>query len=501
MMNLSRLSLSDIDSGVLEIPDERIFILPEKIIQFGTGVLLRALPDYFVDRANRKGIFNGRILVVKSTQSGDLDSFDKQDGLYTLSVRGMESGKAVSQPIISSAISRVINANDHWSEILQSAANPEMQVVISNTTEVGIQFVPESIAQSPPVSFPGKLLAYLYERYKRFNGSAEAGMVIVPTELLTDNGNKLKLILLELAGFNVLEKSFINWLTQHNHFCNSLVDRIVPGKPNPELKMEIEKELGYTDELMIICEPYRLWAIEGNNIVRDKLSFGSADPGMVITDDITKYKELKLRMLNGTHTLCCGLACLADFPTVKSAMDDIQFEAFLKRIMLDEIGAAIPFKMPDTEVREFGLKVLDRFKNPFLEHFWLSITMQYTSKMAMRVAPVLKKYDELFKKPPEFISLGLAAYMLFMRPVKKEGDKYFGVHLGRQYLINDDKAAYFFDLWQNNKIETIAKLLFSNQDLWLTNLDQIKGLSENVSQKLLALDTRGVRTVLSEINK
>jgi tagaturonate reductase len=498
-MNLSRNSLSDIRSGNLVVPDNRLFSLPEKIIQFGTGVLLRGLPDYFVDQANKKGIFNGRILVVKSTQSGESDAFDTQDGLYTISVRGMESGTAVNQPIISSAISRVLSAHDHWSEILRSAANPELQIVISNTTEVGIQYIAESISQSPPVSFPGKLLAFLYERYKRFNGAADAGMVIVPTELITDNGNKLKLILLELAGFNVLEKSFIHWLTQHNHFCNSLVDRIVPGKPNPSLKKEIELELGYQDDLLIICEPYRLWAIEADKKAGDILSFSSADQGMIITEDITKYKELKLRMLNGTHTVSCGLAYLSSFSTVKSAMEDKQFEKFVKEVMLEEIGKAIPFEMPAQEIREFGLKVLDRFKNPFLEHQWLAITMQYTSKMVMRVVPVLKKYNELYNRPPEFISLGLAAYILFMRPVKREGDKYYGMYNGQQYPINDDRASYFFDLWQNNTLETIVKSLFSDKLLWNEDLNRLTGLSENVSEKLKALDTKGARTVLSGI--
>lgn len=497
-MKLSRLSLSDIHAGDPDIPDEHIFSLPERIIQFGTGVLLRGLPDYFVDQANKKGIFNGRVLVVKSTQSGDSDSFDKQDGLYSISVRGMESGKAVDQSIISSAISRVLNANDQWPEILRCASNPEMQIVISNTTEVGIQYVAESISQSPPVSFPGKLLAFLYERYKQFNGSADAGMVIVPTELITENGNKLKLILLELAGFNVLEKPFINWLSLHNQFCNSLVDRIVPGKPNPELKKEIEQKLGYTDDLMIVCEPYRLWAIEGDKTVRDRLSFSSVDQGMIITEDITKYKELKLRMLNGTHTVCCGLAYLSGFPTVKAAMEDKQFEKFVKEVMLHEIGAAIPFDIPENEIREFGFNVIDRFKNPFLEHNWLSITMQYTSKMTVRVVPVLKKYDELHKKPPAFISLGLAAYILFMRPVKKDGNKYYGVYNNKEYLISDDKAGYFYDLWQNNPIEHIVRTLFSNEVLWQANLDHLTGLSENVSEKLNILHTKGVRSVLSE---
>ena len=92
-MNLSKNNLAEITNHqVSKFLAKNIFYLPEKILQFGTGVLFRALPDYFVDKANRQGIFDGRILVVKSTNTGDADAFNRQDGLYTFSVRGMENG-------------------------------------------------------------------------------------------------------------------------------------------------------------------------------------------------------------------------------------------------------------------------------------------------------------------------------------------------------------------------------------------------------------------------
>ena len=148
-------------------------------------------------------------------------------------------------------------------------------------------------------------------------------------------------------------------------------------------------------------------------------------------------------MLNATHTLSCGLAYLSGFKTVKAAMEDELFESYVRNLMMDEISPAIPYAITENEKREFGLKVLDRFRNPCLQHQWLSITMQYSSKLAMRVLPVLNKYYELFKKPPELISMGFAAYLLFMRPVKKESDKYYGILDNQYYLINDDRAPIF----------------------------------------------------------
>ena len=94
-MILSRYNLKNIQSPDLQVPPDSVFDLPEKVLQFGTGVLLRGLPDYFIDKANRSGIFNGRIVVVKSTSAGGTDEFDKQDGLFTLCVRGIEDGNKI----------------------------------------------------------------------------------------------------------------------------------------------------------------------------------------------------------------------------------------------------------------------------------------------------------------------------------------------------------------------------------------------------------------------
>src|ERR1700754_5006738 len=376
-MNLSKANLADVLTPGVVKPAADIFLLPEKVLQFGTGVLLRGLPDYFIDKANRMGLFNGRVVVVKSTDAGDSGAFYRQDGLYTLCVRGIEERKKVEENIINSSISRVLSARQQWQEILELAYFADMQVIVSNTTEVGIQLVQEDVLAGTPGSFPGKLLAFLYERYKAFEGSPDSGMIIIPTELIVDNGKKLAGIVKELAVFNKLEDGFIKWVDEECRFCSSLVDRIVPGKPYAATLARLEQDLGYSDELLTISEVYRLWAIEGDNKVRSVLSFAGADPGVVIAPDIEIYRELKLRLLNGTHTLSCGLAVLAGFQTVKQGMDDVAFAAFVSDLMMKEIALSIPYRFEggddfDAKAREFGVKVLDRFRNPHLQHQWIS---------------------------------------------------------------------------------------------------------------------------------
>lgn len=483
-MNLSKENLKDITTGGVTKPAEGIFSLPEKVLQFGTGVLLRGLPDYFIDKANRQGLFNGRVVVVKSTESGDAGAFDRQDGLYTLCVRGIDQGKKVDENIICSAISRVLSARDQWPDILQLAHSPEMQIIVSNTTEVGIQLVEDDIRSNPPVSFPGKLLAFLYERYTAFNGSPESGMIIVPTELIVDNGKKLAAIVKQLAQQGQLEASFIAWMEQHCRFCSSLVDRIVPGKPDAAALQQLQHDLGYKDDLLAIAEVYRLWAIEGDEKVRSILSFAAADAGVIIAPDIEVYRELKLRLLNGTHTLSCGLAFLSGFNTVKNAMDDAAFSTFVSELMLKEIAPAIPYALPLQEARDFGLQVLDRFRNPHLQHQWISITMQYSSKMKMRNIPILLRHYQQHDTPPPCFALGFAAYLLFMRAQPP-------------HPVNDDKAGYFAELWSKYPAPEVATISLKDRSLWDADLTQLPGFEGAVRLYLDSLINKGPAATLA----
>ena len=483
-MNLSKANLEGVLTPGVVKPAVDMFLLPEKVLQFGTGVLLRGLPDYFIDKANRLGLFNGRVVVVKSTDAGDSGAFDRQDGLYTLCVRGIEGGKKVEENIINSSISRVLSARQQWKEILQLAYFADMQIIVSNTTEVGIQKVEEDVLAGTPGSFPGKLLAFLYERYKAFEGSPDSGMIIIPTELIVDNGPKLATIVKELAVFNKLADEFVKWLDEDCSFCSSLVDRIVPGKPDAATLARLEQDLGYSDELLAISEVYRLWAIEGDDKVRSVLSFATADAGVVIEQDIEIYRELKLRLLNGVHTLSCGLAVLAGFPTVKSAMDDADFSAFVADLMLKEIAPNIPYDLSLAEARDFGLKVLDRFRNPHIQHQWISITMQYSSKMKMRVVPVLLSHYQ--EKPLPHVVLGFAAYLLFMK--------------GQSGPVTDDRAGYFSDLWKQEP-DVVVRTALRDQGLWGADLTELPGFEKAVRESLDTLMNKGAATALAQLNK
>lgn len=492
-MQLSKENLKKLSPNGVLIPGEKLLSLPEKVLQFGTGILLRGLPDYFIDKANKEGIFNGRIVIVKSTAKGGTDEFEKQDGLYTLCVKGIEDGKTVEETIINSSVSRVLSAAEEWKEILKCAHNPQMQLIISNTTEVGIVASDDDITQTPPPSFPGKLLAFLHERYKAFNGSDASGMVIIPTELITDNGQKLRSIVLDLAKKNKLATEFIAWLDMSNHFCNSLVDRIVPGKLAPADKKNTEEKLGYTDDLMIMAETFRLWVIESDNQkVKDVLSFSSMDDGVVITPDIEKFRELKLRLLNGTHTFACGLAVLGGFDTVKEGMSDEALAAYIKRIMMLEIASAMDGKTtPYNEACAFANKVMDRFRNPFLEHKWISITMNYSSKMRMRNIPLLQQFYNKTGQVPAQMALGFAAYLVFMKCSQGTDKRYYGEANGRTYLVEDDAAPWFAEKWAGNNVDALVDAVLADKDRWGTDLSALNGFAAAVKENIRIIQKDG----------
>ena len=485
----------------VSLPDPALLALPERVLQFGTGVLLRGLPDFLIDQANRRGLFNGRVVVVKSTASGDVAAFARQGGLYTVAVRGLDAGQPVHANVVCAAISRVLVARTEWAEVLRVAASPALAVVVSNTTEVGLVLdANDEVRAAPPRSFPGKLLAVLLARYEALGGAAAPGLIIIPTELISDNGTLLRGILAELAERRGLSADFRQWLAEANTVCNSLVDRIVPGAPTGASRAALAAELGYDDELLLVAEAYRLWAIEGDERVRQVLSFEQADAGVIVQPDIAQFKELKLRLLNGTHSLSCGLAVLCGVPTVGDAMRDDALATYLRHLLLTELLPGLPYPVAGLVGWRFGEQVLDRFRNPAVAHRWLSITLHYSAKLRGRVVPVLQHYYGRFGTVPPYLALGLAAYLRFMRGTRQVADgSWLGEANGAEYPIQDEQAGYFAGLWARLNPSDLTRAVLANEQLWGTDLTQLPGLPEAVAGYLHQLLHEGAPATLGHL--
>jgi len=411
------MSLVVLNKEVAKKDSQLVIPVTEKVIQFGTGVLLRGLPDYFIHNANQQNIFNGSIVVIKSTSNGGVDDFAHQDALFTHCVRGVYAGQNVDRHFINTSISRVLTAVSEWDKIIALAASNDIEIIISNTTEAGMVLDQnDSIASGAPNSFPGKLLALLYERWKHFKGDLHKGWIILPTELMPDNGILLNSLVNKLAVILNLPESFIQWMNEANEFCNTLVDRIVPGILSEDEMAALQTKLGYADNLLISSEPFALWAIESSKASTiEKLSFAKIDDSIVIAPSIIKFRELKLRLLNGTHTFSTAVAILAGFETVIEAMSDPHFNKFINQLIHKELVPCVASdSISQQEATQFAEKVLERFANPYIQHKWTSIAMNFEEKMKMRNGYLMDTYAANHSTPAPAMSLGFAAFVVYM---------------------------------------------------------------------------------------
>ena len=473
---------------VVDLPPAGALALPETAVQFGTGAFLRGFVDHFVDAANRRGEFNGRIVAVGSTGSGRDRAFTDQDGLYTLVARGLAQGAAREEIRVVGAVSRALSAATEWDAVLKVARAPELRVVFSNTTEVGIALDEGDAAElSPPRSFPGKLTRFLYERARAFDYAPERGVVVVPCELIEDNGDRLREIVLALADRWALGAEFTDWLRAAVPFCNTLVDRIVPGAPSEDDTAALQATLGYRDELLTACELYRLFVIEGDDALRTRLGFADADPGVVVTADARPYRERKVRLLNGAHTITVSLALLAGCETVRDAMTHELVGPFVRRVMLDEIAPTLQ----DPAADAFALAVLDRFANPYIRHALFDITLQATMKMRVRVVPIIERHVARTGRVPALLSLGLAAFLLFARGDLQERRRTAGLSVPA-----DEQGDRLRMLWATHAPDAVAQAALSDATLWGTDLTSVPGLVDAVRDALARLLSDGVERTL-----
>lgn len=458
--------------------DESLCALPEKAVQFGTGAFLRGFIEYFIDEANRQGLFGGRVVAVGSTGSGRDRTLNDQDGLYTLAIRGFEDGAARAQYRLIASLSRALAASSEWDAVLACARDPNIEVVFSNTTETGIRLDTDDVPGPPaPRSFPGKLTRFLFERAQAFDYARERGVVVLPCELIESNGDRLKDIVLQLAARWSLDARFTTWVEQAVPFCNTLVDRIVPGEPPAEERARMWQELGYRDELLTSCEIYRLYAIEADAQTAARLSFTTADPNIIVARDIAPYRERKVRLLNGTHTVMVPGALLAGCETVAEAVGDEQLGAFIRRVLFDEL-------VPSTDVADgerFARQVLDRFANPYIRHALADITLQQTAKLRVRVVPAIIDYAARCNTTPLSLAFGFAGYLLYVRD---------------REVRPDEQAPLVRAAWQRRDAHAVARAACGNIAVWGHDLTKVNGFAEQVAEYVQLMMQSGVRGAL-----
>lgn len=477
--------------------------MPERIIQFGEGNFLRAFVDWMVDEMNRQGLFMGKVVVVQPIPQGLWQELNQQDGLYTLLLRGINKGQVVEQRQIITSISRAINPYEEWQAFLECAAQPDLRFMVSNTTEAGIEYLKEDKPTDKcPTSFPAKVTAFLYERFKAFDGCPQKGMIILPCELIDRNGDTLKKIVLKLIDEWKLEDEFKHWVIDHNHFLNTLVDRIVTGYPVDEIQ-KITKELGYEDRLVDTGEIFHLWAIEGDKKLEQELPLHKAGLNVIWTDDLTPYRTRKVRILNGAHTMTALMAYLYGLDTVRQCIEDEVVLSYMKKGIYEEIIPVL--ELPEKEKMEFAQAVLERFANPFIEHRLLSISLNSVSKWKVRVLPSLMEYAERKKELPPVLTFSLASLLFFYRGSQLKDGVLIGQRKEETYSIQDDEGVleFFQKLWSNydkkGDLDSLCTQALGQKEFWDMDLNQVPGLLQRVKEYLEEILTKGMPAAVERL--
>ncbi|GKW16549.1 altronate oxidoreductase [Pectobacterium carotovorum subsp. carotovorum] len=470
---------------------------PDRVIQFGEGNFLRAFVDWQLDLLNEHTDLDAGIVVVRPIDSDFPPALDTQDGLYTTIIRGLnEQGEAVREPRLIRSVNREINVYRQFDAYLALAHDPNIRFVFSNTTEAGISYhADDCLNDAPPVSFPAKLTRLLYERFCHFDGAADKGWVLLPCELIDYNGVALKELVLRYAAQWKLTPTFTAWLNDHNTFCSTLVDRIVTGYPRAEVEA-LEQEMGYKDTFWDTAEHFYLFVIQGPQWLAEELRLNKLDLNVRIVDDIKPYKERKVAILNGAHTALVPVAFLAGLDTVGESMSDALIGKFVEKTIAEEIVPVLD--LPHDELTSFAQAVLSRFRNPFIQHQLLSISLNGMTKFRTRILPQLLTYRERHGELPARLTFALAALIAFYRGERSgEGDAL------QTYPLQDDAhwLERYSTLWAGVKENTVSlaelvNVVLRDADHWGQDLTQVPGLAAQVTEQLQTIVERGMRAAV-----
>lgn len=469
---------------------------PIKIVQFGEGNFLRAFVDWMIQELNNAGVYNGNVAVVQPQPFGRVNELAKQDGLYTVIQEGVQNGEFISRSQIIDIISEFVDPYADYASYLKLAEIETLELMISNTTEAGIVLdESDSIVATPPTTFPGKVLAFLYHRYRHFNGDTSKGLYIVPCELIDNNGDELYRCVKRLAEIHKLEEGFMTWLEEANTFTNTLVDRIVPGYPVKRVE-EFTNQFGYIDNNMVLGEVFHLWVIEDRNGISSVLKGEEAGLNILFIKDIQPYKIRKVRILNGLHTLMVPVAYLNGIDTVGETMNNELMLSYLNKTVEDEMIPATERYLTQEELHQFANEVYDRFNNPRVRHELMSIALNSTAKFKSRLLPTALDYVERYGEFPKYIAFSLASLLVFFRG--KRGEESIALQDEHSFLI------LYADLWNQYEEGTITinemvTRFLGMSDHWEQDLNEIPGLTEYITQTVEMILNHGMNEALKKV--
>ena len=472
---------------------------PERVLQFGEGNFLRAFADYWFDMANEKAGWNGKCVLVQPIAQGLTQLINRQEGLYTLYLRGRQNGEKVDAKRVISSMSRCLNPYEKqdYDAMMDVAAGEALEYIVSNTTEAGIVYDPSCrLEDCPPASFPAKLTQVLLHRWR----AGRPGVVVLSCVLIDNNGKELLRCVNQYIKQWGLEEGFARWVNGDCTFCSTLVDRIVPGRIRDAAEAaRLEDENGYRDALIDVGEVFGVWNIEGPEWLAEKLPFRAAGLNCPVVPDVTPYKKRKVRILNGAHTGFVLGAYLAGYDIVRDCMQDDVILGFMNRMLHEEVIPTLPLDRQDLEA--FAAAVQDRFNNPFINHELMSITLNSTSKWRARNMPSLLEYAQTAGKLPPCLAMSFAAYIAFyssdIQALTEQG-LVCRRPKGNEYTVSDDRwVLEFYYSRRGVSDETLVHDVMTNEKMWGQDLTLVPGFEQAAAENLRRIRTEGARAAFA----
>ena len=232
--------------------------------------------------------------------------------------------------------------------------------------------------------------------------------MFLPCELIDKNGENLKKCVLQYADLWELGDGFKSWIQTENIFCNTLVDRINTGCPDP------------AEPLINASEYFHLWVIEGYADLFREFPLDQCGLNVILTDNLEMYRTRKVRILNGAHTSTVLYGLLEGLETVKDCIDDPKMNAHLQSCIFEEIIPTLD--LPREELEAYARDVLTRFANPYIRHLLSSIALNSVSKFKVRVLPSILEYIKRYGKMPKYLLISFAKLIEFYRTDRTNDD-------------------------------------------------------------------------------
>ena len=330
------------------------------------------------------------------------------------------------------------------------------------------------------------MTALLYKRFKHFGGDPTKGLCIICCELIENNGSTLHEYVIKHAEYHKLGQDFIDWVERNCHFCDTLVDRIVPGFPRDTIG-EIKQEIGYDDNLVVKAELYHLWAIGGSGYkeVMKELPLDKAGLHVIFMPSIKQFRDKKVRILNGSHTGMVPIALQMGCQTVMDAFNTPAIEKFVNDMVAEEV---IPMIEEDqAELKEFAAGILERFYNPFIKHMLKSISLNSLSKWEARNYPTVK--DNWFKaqRIAEHECFTFAALMAL-----------YGPESGFEPDDTREFVDYIRTNWNSENLEETVRRIVCESGIFTVDFSEVPGFIPAVAGYLADIESLGMAAALDK---